>query len=261
MIEAYFGAGKRVGEMLSRGIPFADDRQRNREIGIKEKWSQPGRLWRGTWATHDSGLNDYSDTFNDVLKTSLSLHLKASVENNPNASILDIAAAETAVREATDLGFKYGLAVSLGFGLGSLPPAEASVIEIVNGDIVEQSTWQTIDEHMRANAVPTFDVILSRPLRGLHHFTNSVAMHFELLQRAWRILSPQNGQLLFQIPHMTFGIGVDYLEKLNATSGITVAIGSSFQNIYGVSVHLQRNPEAPKLLPTPKMLGISLHKL
>lgn len=257
MIEGYFGPQTELyWDQTPNRRPYKHDREENRSIGEKEEASTAEDYFRGKWDIHDSRLHEYDYTFKHVLPMPLKHLLILAAEGKPKPAILDLMASEAVVREAVALGFRYGLAVSLGMTHDDVPALNGAVVETVNKDLIEQLAWLEIKDRMALNGVPSFDVILCRPEGGLMHITNSQAIHFELLQRAWRMLSSDNGHLLFQIPFGTYHFAHNYFDELGKVPGLDVTCESPFNNQHGVSTHMLKTPLAPKILPTPKMLGM-----
>lgn len=204
---------------------------------------------RAGWTIHASRLVDYSRTFSEVNGRPLQETFKAIVEHRQKPWILDLMASHYVVDDAVALGFGGGVSVSLGFEDQSENPN----ISHLNGNLLNRSTWKEIDKTMEANHLSGFDVITSRPEGGLAMLTLSPAVHRALLERTWRILSPDGGRLYFQIPLRSFVEESRYFEWLK-TQGIHVFWDQQIdktRNRYGVAVYMIKTPDSPSQLPNP----------
>lgn len=226
----------------------------NAIIAGQEQRSNPDAHYRSKWEIHSSGLSNYAWTFDRLFYGGFEFELQEKMKQNHSASILDVMATDIAVGEALDQGFGYGMAVSLGF-----PRVRADLcekIDIVNGDILSRPTWDVIIERMSKRGINAFDVIMAKPEGGLDHLTPFPLVHFRLLQRLWRILSPEQGLLVVQGPDNTYENAVTYLEFLSKLHPDTIVSSISGVDGWGFKMALWRKPGAPQSLPTPKMLGM-----
>lgn len=218
---------------------------------------------RGGWLIWGSGLGDYARDFNFIPGIIIQSELRKTVDKGGKRYILDLMAEETAAREAViKYGYEGGLVVSL--GLTPATPLDSNYdvrIGAINEDLLRIRTWKHIRNWMNERDVDSFDTIMARPEGGLHNLGNNPAVHFAVLQRAWQLLSPDNGKLFFQIEwFMITDFILDLMPEL-IRNGVGVAIPDKttmerFRYQIGVPAMLIKTHDSPKVLPSPKMLGI-----
>ncbi len=230
----------------------------NQGTATAEQLSEPGYDERGGWYVHGSDAIDYEESFTAVLpRTKPLIKVMREIGSHPNAAVLDLMASDAYVREAVEqYGFEFGLAVSLGFQQSPERP-ERGVVRTVNGDLLRSDTWDQIRDTIHRRGIKGFDLIISRPEGGISNISLLAATHFRLLQEAWRLLSSEDGIMLFQAPNATFKkFGVPYLEQLQH-SGVAHVVYSDFgTQARAHPVKLVKTKLSPEILPTPKMLGI-----
>lgn len=226
----------------------------NTIIGRQEERSRPDAQYRSKWQIHDRSVEDYSRVLKLALPGGLEEILQRKVAEGDKPAILDLMATDSVVSEAVSNGFAFGMAVSLGFPKS--PDAPESV-ENVNGDLLEYSTWQEIRAKLRATGRSFFDVITSRAEGGLDHLTQFPIVHFRMLQEMWSLLSPNNGEMIFQAPVGSFRRSIEYLNRLREQYPIEISY-QSMDSIpaFGYVVYMKKTENSPKRLPTPRMLGI-----
>lgn len=208
------------------------------------------------WAVRGSSLSSYAFDFSDVLDKPLAETL-VEHKKGQDRWILDLMADETVVREVVDLGYKGGLAVSLGFPPlhreGSSMP-EVSTVGTINGDILVKDTWRQIRGWLDSQGAHSFDVVISRPVGGTLLLTSSSEIHLMLLRRSWELLSSEGGLLLYQTPGFLNPNVRKYYDLLK-DSGIQISylrddsLGGLLQE-----VKIVKTPDSPQKLPSPGKL-------
>lgn len=226
----------------------------NTIIGRQEGRSRPNAQYRSKWQVHDRSVDDYSRALRLALPGGLGDILQRKITEGAEPAILDLMASDSVVNEAVSNGFGFGMAVSLGFP--KAPHAPDSV-ENINGDLLDYSTWQEIRAKLRATGRSVFDVITSRAEGGLDHVTQFPIVHFRMLQEMWSLLSPDNGEMIFQAPVGSQRTGIEYFDLLREYYSIEIS-RQSIDTVpaFGYAVYMKKTPDSPRRLPTPRMLGI-----
>ena len=230
----------------------------NKGTATAEQISEPGYEERGGWYIHGSGVIDYEESFAAVLPRTKPLRkVMREIGSHPNAAVLDLMASDAYVREAVEqYGFEFGLAVSLGFQQ-STERVERGIVRNVNGDLLRSDTWDQIRDTINRRGMKGFDLIISRPEGGISYISLLAATHFRLLQEAWRLLSADNGVMLFQAPNVTFErYSAPYLLRLQQAGMATVVYHYLGDQSPIHPVKLVKTKHSPEILPTPKMLGM-----
>ncbi len=186
------------------------------------------------WKVRDARAHPYGASFAEVLPgESLSHLIESSRQRTGKGLVLDFMGYGQALR---DLPLTSGLAVALGD-----PRSEQEKqwdarrnIAFVEGNVLKRSTWNEMQRWLDKQEVDDkkFNLILSRPVRGLDNLTDHKGVNIVLLQRGWQMLSSQNGVLLTQfLEHVFEPELVDrWVRFLNQTKGIKA------------SYSLRRNP-------------------
>lgn len=224
------------------------------------RWNQNTRKeerFGMAWGVQDSGLDDYSISFQSALGENLSLStiLEECATKPGRTSILDLMASTTAVRQAVvEYGINFGMAVSLGFSRRKHKDVGKKEVCSVNADITTRESWSKIRSQMRKNKVPSFDIILSRPIAGLDSRIYLPTL-FYMFQEAWQLLTDNEGVMIFQFPTRLSDSVIEYFKKLNEV-GIHVSWGDpdGFEVVRPAVIY--KKETSPRILPSPKMLGI-----
>lgn len=186
------------------------------------------------WNVRDARQYPYGASFAEVIPGfTLSYLVEESRQKTGKGLVLDFMGYGQVLR---DLPLTGGLAVAL-----SDPRSEEAKqydakrnIDFVEGNVFKRSTWNRMQQWL--DKQPTkdkkFDLILSRPVRGLDDLTGHKGANIVLLQRGWQMLSFHDGVLLTQFLEQVFEPDlVDrWVRLLNRTEGIKA------------SYSLRRNP-------------------
>jgi len=119
-------------------------------------------------------------------------------------------------------------------------------IKQLSGDILELETWEKIEKTLNGKKA---DLIMERALRGKHYITSDIRIHAVLLNKAWKLLSSDNGMLLAEIPNPRF-------DPLLNEKKITLSNWASFikeknvdVNFNLITLRLIKTPNSPEKLP------------
>lgn len=197
------------------------------------------------WKVRDSRQYPYGASFAEVIPGfSLSSSVEGSRQKTGKGLVLDFMGYGQVLR---DLPLTGGLAVAL-----SDPRSEEAKqydarrnIDFIEGNVFKRSTWNRMQQWL--DRQPTedkkFDLILSRPVRGLDDLTDHKGANIVLLQRGWQMLSSHDGLLLTQFLEQVFEPDlVDrWVRLLNKTEGIKA------------SYSLRRNPSCEPIAFRPAL--------
>lgn len=176
------------------------------------------------WKVRDAREHPYQASFAEVLPGgSLTRLVQESRQRTGKAFVLDFMGYGQVLR---DLPLTGGLAVALGD-----PRSEDTKqwdtkrnIAFVEGNVLKKSTWIEMQKWLDKQEAEDkkFDLILSRPVRGLDDLTDNEGVNIVLLQRAWQMLSPHDGVLLTQFLEQVFvpDLVDRWVRLLNQTEGI-----------------------------------------
>lgn len=186
------------------------------------------------WKVRDDKEHPYQASFAEVLRgVSLSKLAQESQQRTGKAFALDFMGYGQVLRI---LPIRGGVAVALGDPRndGTKQQDQERNISFIEGNVLKRSTWREMKAWLDSQDVDDkyFDLILSRPVRGLDDLTDNKGVNIVLLQRAWQMLSPHGGILLTQFLEQVFEPSlVDrWVRLLNQTPGIQA------------DYSLQRNP-------------------
>ncbi len=258
-------SGRSFGRFLGVAKPGRNTEQKARE----EEVSLPTDDRRAGWGFHRSTIAEYGQVFHHVLPDQfMGDFLRELVVVEGYRSILDIMASESVVAEAVNgLGFKYGVAVSLGFKHETTWDKKfgKGVVRTVNGDITFNDTWSNIQAQRDIVSPNGFDVILSRAEGGLENkfIPDNEVLYYLLLQKIWNIAAPR-GTIILQVPNANVYDARRYFEQLWSES-IEVHLpppakhsNSGFpyaqKAYYGYPVRIEKRVGNPRRLPKPGFL-------
>lgn len=205
---------------------------------------EPQNDWDG-WKVRDARVHPYGASFAEVLPgASLSHLVEYSRQRTGKGFVLDFMGYGQALR---DLPLTGGLAVALGDPRNDQERQYDSRrnIDFVVGNVLKRATWNEMQQWL--DRQPTedkkFDLILSRPVRGLDDLTDHKGVNIVLLQRGWQMLSSHDGVLLTQFLEQVFEPDlVDrWVRLLNKTEGIKA------------SYSLKRNPSCEPIAFRPAL--------
>lgn len=210
------------------------------------------------WKVRDARDYPYGASFIEVLPGfSLSQLVETSKQKTGKALVLDFMGYGQVLQ---NLPLTGGLAVALH------DPRSEDVkqrdakrnIDFVDGNVFRRSTWNKMQKWLDRQETDDkkFDLILSRPVRGLDHLTDHRGVNIVLLQRGWKMLSSHNGILLTQFLEQIFNQSLidKWVKLLNQTEGIKTSY--SFRKnpacepiAFRPALAIVKGEEAPEKLP------------
>lgn len=209
------------------------------------------------WGVQDSRIEDYAVTFNPLLEDkTLPDLLEETVRRPGRTAILDLMASTTVVQQAMyEYGFNYGMAVSLGFKKRIHRGVDRNKVDSVNTDLTIKKSWNKIRKVMARRGVSSFDIILSRPVAGITDTKLQLPVLFYMLQESWKLLSVENGIMMFQFPTHRAKEILPYVAELSE-QGLNISWEREPDRFRVHSVVIRKTPESPRLLPSHTMLGM-----
>lgn len=176
------------------------------------------------WKVRDPRVHPYGVSFAEVMPAASLSHLvESSRRRTGKGLVLDFMGYGQVLR---DLPLTGGLAVALGDPRNEQERQYDARrnINFVEGNVLKRSTWNEMQRWLdrQGTGDKKFDLILSRPVRGLDDLTDHKGVNLVLLQRGWQMLSSHNGVLLTQFLKQVFEPElVDrWVRLLNQTEGI-----------------------------------------
>lgn len=210
------------------------------------------------WGIRDGLQYPYEASFAEVLpRGNLSQLVELSRQEIRKGLVLDFMGYGQVLRELPLTG---GLAVAL-TDPRSKKNKESDTqrnISFVEGNVLRSSTWNEIKNWLAKQETDDqrFDLILSRPVRGLDALTNHHKVSIIILQRLWQLLSSQNGVLLTQFRKEVFDLNLvnRWVMLLNRTKGIKASLSLTrdppcYPGAFKPAISLIKSEGAPEKLP------------
>lgn len=202
---------------------------------------------KGRFGAYGKPISSYEESFDLILDGSISDLLK----NKPFPVVVDLMGpSDTIVSlfEAFPSKSKFGLAVSLEDLRSDFKKerdANLNVIQIA-GDILETSTWNEIKKKLPDGRGA--DLIMERALMGFESLPRDVKVYSMLLNRAWRLLSKNNGVLLAEV-ELGYEAEAARMIEYFKEHKINASIGASEDKAAAIKVVKTQN--SPEKLPFP----------
>lgn len=216
--------------------------------------------FRSVWGLYNSTVEDYERrNFRNLLGRDLLFrrkHIVDFIKQRTDPVVIDLMAPsgtlESLFEKIRDKP-KFGLAVSLSDSRSDSQKAKDEKLGIkqLEGDIMLSQTWDEIKHLLNGRKA---DVIMERAEDGLNYLPRNERLYAILLNKAWKLLSDNNGMLLIQCPDsMVKSVNLKkWIECLNK-----VGINCKSNQIYGhrgykgFIGHLKivKTPNSPKELP------------
>lgn len=207
--------------------------------------------------------NSYNWSFEPVLKPFSSLEelAKSRTKQNKSSHLLDLAG--SAVFSAKPklfnslTGFRVGTMRSL---LYSENPSEGlKQHDEVYGSAYEPASWKKLDKNMNDRGIPSFDIIVARPIGGTESVRDGAvaldahdeAMHIfkRVVDRSWERLSFDDGELLLEVKWNGSESEKAWLERVRH-SGVGVSyVDVQDGNSKSFVIRLTKTKSSPSKLP------------
>jgi len=157
------------------------------------------------WPVYGSLIESYEDDFRPVLG---SVSISSFVRRRSAPVVIDLMSPSDTL---ADLFMKFPNKPKLGIAHSyrdrrdkeKLDRDEKLGIKQVSGDILELETWNEIEETLDGKKA---DLIIERAIKGKDFITSDIRIHAVLLNKAWKLLSNDNGMLLAEVPHQRFDL-------------------------------------------------------
>lgn len=205
-----------------------------------------------SWPAYGSSWADYTRDFSRYGLQEPDVPALITSRSNPAYVAIDLmsdhVALTTLFNSIKDNTGLIGLSVHLP---GDIPIRNSysechSQVTDLYGDITEPSTWRLLSRRLDGKLA---DLIIERGFGGLDCLPHHPRFYAILLNKAWTLLSPENGQMILQTPHYRNwrGLGIDMQKWLSllAYHGVT----AEYKHIdYGV-LRLVKSDDSLRMLP------------
>lgn len=249
-LQAYFGM-RRKTEEKPRELPKS-------AIMLALLMSEERPHWHTLDRTYD--YCPYDNDFQNVLNgKTLAQLVQERRDKVPEVLVLDFMGYGKPLRRLPLTG---GLAVALEDPRNEAKRQEdiGNNIGFVQGNVLQRSTWNKISEWLESQRTSDkkFQLILARPSNGFNCLSADIGLPFVLLQRAWQLLSFDNGMLFTQVPtwifpNTRFSLDVeDWVEILNRTRGVEARFSRSSVSC-SAALSLIKRKDSPATLPRPRI--------
>lgn len=175
---------RKIKDAISRGQQIA--RSEDRGVG----WG----VWR-------SGISLYEEYFRPIFSTPFVQFLETRKSEGRGTYTLDLMSLGTILRELPIYG---GVALGLGDGRSEKEKRQdrAKDVILITGNVLTRKPYRMVKEWIRQKQRDGFDLIICRPYGALTHtyIPENKELYYLLLNRAWHLLSRENGLLLTEVP-------------------------------------------------------------
>lgn len=205
------------------------------------------------WAVYESEIDDYILSFQDAFSER---GLTDFIQGRPSPVVIDMMSSTGALASLfarlPDKS-KRGIAVCLEDARDAVQKTrdEGLGIRLVTGDVMCSATWRKIDEVL--NGQPA-DLIIERAEAGLDYLPIHKRFYAMMAQRAWRVLSREEGMLLAQMPpHRSlerYDVPInEWITILHKNSIDAVYQSFTIAGYHTGYVMLIKTPDSPRDLP------------
>lgn len=186
-------------ERRDPAIVWLNSRRKTSDDEIIIEADTSGRGYK-PWPVYDLGIERYDDYFGEVSPIGVSIkddleHKRASVGR---LNVFHPMGGVGLLRSISEtVGLDYGLALGL-TDHRSLPQRltdRSNGLEMLTGDVFRHESWTRIREAISRRGIDGFDYIFCNPIGGWTVLGYDPLMHFFLLDRFWKMLSPNGGRL------------------------------------------------------------------
>lgn len=166
-----------------------------------------------------------------------------------------------------ELGFGHGAGMALSDARpDDMKNKHGASVDVITGDVLDPASWRAVTEWLRAQDMPdkAFQLILFRPLGGITTIPQHPDLLYTLLQRAWNVLSDQNGELFSVIPYACSNLVHQWVDVCNQIPGVrarmqrfadfrkeyesTLPIGNAY-SMPSEAIRFTKTTGAPRQLP------------
>jgi hypothetical protein len=229
-----------------------------REISSQRK-QMPG-TFGVSYGIDGSKIEDYDIEFRSVMRGA---GLVALVRGTDAPVVVDLMASPSTLADLFQMaGVVGGIGIAVNYQhYPSVSYDWQTRITDIHGDIALKKTWRWINLALRGRKA---DLVLERAIGGMENIPWDPVFYGTMLRRAWQLLNPDGGTLLFQAPPTrslrrmgVSGLVPLWMSQLNENNISAAYHSSMFGNRYQGSQYdgsqmvfrLTRRPESPDILP------------
>lgn len=220
-----------------------------------EVWihSNSSYIAKDDWPTYGASIDDYEKDFKPLLENG---HIRDFIKNRSSPVVIDLMSPSDALaslfKKIPDKP-KFGLAITLvdKRDIDQKQRDEKLGIKELAGNLLVGKTWARIRRELEGRKA---DLIIERAVLGWEFLPKDNNLYVILLDRAWRLLSEENGVLLVQAPreeepsiasHIRFN---KVIELLNI-NGVGTTYCSVDKGYGGWALKIVKKENSPKRLP------------
>ena len=209
------------------------------QIKINKTRGDTGSNYGEEWWCYKSNISDYDSSFG--------LEIKDILKGKENPIVIDFMAPSGTLnflfKQIPDKN-KLGIAISLEDLRTDQERKKDSNLNVVQipGDILKSSTWEKIEYHLQGRKA---DLILERAVLGLDCITDDIRIHALLLNKAWQLLSDNNGIFLVEVKIAFKDKVKNLIEEFKRRHEIEI---SFIENTLTPGIKLIKTPNSPKRL-------------
>lgn len=202
----------------------------------------------GKWSTYGEHFSAYDKSFNGVLERSI----HALLRKKKSLKIIDFMGPSEAITTLFERFPKkpmFGVAVSLSDlrSDGERKRDARLNVKQTSGDILKSSTWDQIEEQLQGYKA---DLIMERAHAGFWCIPVSLRLYAILLNRAWGLLSEENGVLIAEVPTLFQSEAKRIIDSFRKNNEMDASTGKSLYD-GGLYIKMVKTPNSPKKLPFP----------
>lgn len=157
------------------------------------------------WPTYGSGVEQYQDRFESVLKgRDLSQIISPKRSYNGSVNVLELFGDGQLLRELPEI--TQGVAVTLTDArtIDQIDYDRTHNIQLIAGDVLAGGTWSAVNKNLVGQSEGSrsgFDLVTVSPVCGWEVLGSvpKVELQWLVLNKAYRVLSSKNGELLFEM--------------------------------------------------------------
>lgn len=238
-----------------------ESRVRRRQDSFQEK--EDDKRENLGWGIYGSEISDYARSFQDVLEGRGILDIIKQKQAPVVVDLMGPSGTLASLFKIIKNKDKFGLAVSLADERSEKQlkrDRDLGIIQIA-GDITKGATWRRIESALYGRKA---DLLMERALEGLLYLPLNDKLCAILLNKAWKLLSDNQGTLLAEVPLGEEGLviaekqgqkiegWVSFLKKngINAIySSSDIKHGGTFLGVVSGYLKLVKTPDSPKNLP------------
>ena len=202
-----------------------------------------------SWTVYERSFSDYLEDFYQVVNGKLLIEHLQSLEK---PTVVDLCSGPGAIKDlfySLDQKNKLGVAVGLTDMRNDREIARdfSNGIQCVSGDLVDTKTWAKLRKTLNGRKA---DLVVESAVAGLWRFPQNKKFYAIALNRAWSLLSENNGTLLAEVPEsgVLGEAGIDMPRWKGLLKDRDFDFAYEFDSGSGF-LRLKRSIDSPKNLP------------